>query len=88
MYYKTLRQLLWWCALIAIICTGFLLLLMSTPRWIDPTFSLGKVMNCTPAEAHSHVLLTYCGSEYICCIGMVESDDASASFGGEGVGSA
>ena len=43
MYYKTLRQLVWWCVLMAIICSAFLLLLMSTPRWIDPTFSLNKV---------------------------------------------
>ena len=42
-YMKTLRQLIWWCILIAIICTAFLLLLISTPSWIDPTYTLGKV---------------------------------------------
>ena len=43
MYMKTLRQLIWWCILIAVICTAFLLLLISLPSWIDPTFTLGRV---------------------------------------------
>jgi len=43
MYIKTLGQLIWWCILMAVICTAFLLLLMATPTWIDPTFGLDKV---------------------------------------------
>ena len=44
MYYKLLRQLLWWCLLMAIVCNAFLLLLMATPKWMDPTWGLGKVV--------------------------------------------
>ena len=50
MYMRTLRQLIWWCILIAIICTAFLLLLMAVPNWIDPTYSLGQVRLTFAAE--------------------------------------
>ena len=43
MYIRSFGQLMWWCLLMAVMCTAFLLLLMATPTWVDPTFGLGKV---------------------------------------------
>ncbi|KAL0026270.1 hypothetical protein WJX77_007445 [Trebouxia sp. C0004] len=50
MYIRTFGQLMWWCLLMAVICTAFLLLLMATPTWVDPTFGLGKVYQTESAQ--------------------------------------
>lgn len=57
MYWTTFRQLMWWCALMAVVCSAFLLLLMSTPTWIDPTYGLIKVRHMHLAQLMCYIFL-------------------------------
>lgn len=72
MYYTTLRQLLWWCVLMAIVCSAFLLLLLSTPTWIDPTYGLLKVlhMHLSACPVHLHQPFLTCVPIDPCLCGL------------------